>query len=154
MIVSENGGDPEAAAVHNEIYGARRGRTTPWENKSSRKGTHAEGGGCSGSGITEQRARGAEGKGYSGDGCVTLQPSVTLQWGIHDTGAVTKGGGRTERGESLGERVGVAEGAWWSEFRESCDWALWEPAWRRVGRAVPATSRGDGPLVHPPRATA
>ena len=156
MIVSENGGDPEAAAVHNEIYGARRGRTTPWENKSSRKGTHAEGGGCSGSGITEQRARSAEGKGYSGDGCVTLQPSVTCQWGIHDSGdgrAVTKGGGRTERGESLGDRGGVAEGARWSARRESCDWARWARAWRRVGRALPTTSRGRGPLVPIPSVT-
>jgi len=90
---------------------------------------------------------------------MTATACVTCQWGarvICDSGAVravTKGGGRTERGESLGERAGVAEGAWWSEFRESCDWARWARAWRRAGVHPPATSRGDGPLVPSQRAT-
>lgn len=69
-------------------------------------------------------------------------PSVTNR-------AVTKPCERTERGEFLGERAGVSEGAWWSEQGGSCDWALRAPAWWWAVPRPPATGAGDGPLVPP-----
>ena len=82
-----------------------------------------------------------------------VRAGVACQWGIHDSGAVTKGGERSWRGEFLSERAGVAEGAWWSEQSGSPHRALREGAWRRAPDHPPATGRGDSPLVHLLRVT-
>ncbi len=125
MIVSESPGDGEPRRSTKK-YMQFRGKEQRREKIKIPVGSPPSvGTAAPGWGVVEWEVAQGGGMEAWGDR-MTAAACVTCQWGIHDSGAVravTKGCGRTERGEFLGERAGVAEGAWWSEFRESCDWA-------------------------------